>query len=110
MNRTDYAFPFRIDPISGQATQSPYATHVDQMIRQVLLTTPGEGVDLPEFGCGLRDLLFAPKHDALEPTTRLTVQKALNDWLAGQVQVVNVDVSNGNGDGSEILVVIEYLL
>jgi uncharacterized protein len=110
MPRRDYAYPFRIDPISGQAAQSPYGTHVDEMIRQVLLTTPGERVDLPEFGCGLRNLLFAPNSDALQATTRLIVQKALNDWLAGQVQVVNVDVSNGNGDGSEILIVIEYLL
>ena len=110
MPRRDYAYPFRIDPVSGQAAQSPYGTHVDEMIRQVLLTTPGERVDLPEFGCGLRNLLFAPDSDALQATTQLIVQKALNDWLAGQVQVVNVDVSNGNGDGSEILVVIEYLL
>lgn len=51
MARTDYAFPFRIDPVSGQALQTPYAAHVDQMIRQVLLTAPGERADLPQFGC-----------------------------------------------------------
>ena len=34
MQRHDYAFPFRIDPASGQAAQTSYQTHVDQMIRQ----------------------------------------------------------------------------
>jgi phage baseplate assembly protein W len=55
MNRVDYAYPFRIDPASGQAAQTGYATHVDQMIRQVLLTAPGERADLPEFGCNHHD-------------------------------------------------------
>ena len=76
MNRTDYAFPFRIDPGSAQAAQSPYAVHVDEMIRQILLTTPGERADLPEFGCGLRRLLFAPNSDALQSTTQMLVSKA----------------------------------
>jgi phage baseplate assembly protein W len=111
MARHDYAYPFRIDTVSGQAQQTPYGTHVDQMIRQVLLTAPGERADLPQFGCGLRQLLFAPNSDALQATTSLTVQRALNQWLAGQVQVVNVTASPGpGGDYSQIVVLIEYIL
>lgn len=110
MARTDYAFPFRIDPVSGQAAQSPYATHVDEMIRQILLTTPGERADLPQFGCGLRQLLFAPNSTALQATTQIMIQQSLNKWLGSQIQVQGVTVSSGNGDGSEILVQIQYLL
>ena len=111
MVRHDYAYPFRIDPVSGQAQQAPYGTHVDQMIRQLLLTAPGERADFPQFGCGLRQLLFAPNSDALQATTNLTVQRALNQWLAGQVQVVNVTVSPGPGDDySQIVVLVEYIL
>jgi uncharacterized protein len=109
--RHDYAFPFRIDPVSAQAAQAPYATHVDQMIRQILLTSPGERADLPEFGCGLRQLVFAPNSDALQATCRLTVQRALNQWLSDQIQVRNVTVSSGPGDDqSQIVVLVEYLL
>src|SRR6267378_5167343 len=89
MSRHDYTFPFRIDPVSGQAAQSPYGTHVEQMIRQVLLTDPGERVDLPEFGCGLRQLIFAPNSDALQATTQLIVRKALDRWLGNQIDVQN---------------------
>jgi len=111
MARHDYAYPFRIDPVSGQAQQTPYAAHVDQMIRQVLLTAPGERIDLPQFGCGLRQLLFAPDSDALQATAQLTVQRALNQWLANQIQVINVVVSPGaGGDYSQIVVQVEYLL
>jgi phage baseplate assembly protein W len=111
MIRHDYAFPFRIDPISGQAAQTSYGTHVGQMIRQILLTSPGERVNLPEFGCGLRQLLFAPNSDGLQATTQLLIRRALDRWLAGQITVVNILVSPGEGgDYSQILVRIEYVL
>lgn len=120
MARSDYAFPFRIDPASGQAAQSPYATHVDEMIRQVLLTTPGERADLPSFGCGLRQLLFAPNTSApqvapntspLQATTQILVQQSLAKWLGNQIQVQNVTVSSGEGgDYSQLLVQIQYTL
>ena len=111
MARADYAFPFRIDPVSGQALQAPYAAHVDQMIRQVLLTTPGERADLPQFGCGLRQLLFAPNSTALQATTQILARQALTTWLADQIQLQSVDVEPGpGGDYSEIQVTIGYLL
>jgi phage baseplate assembly protein W len=111
MARHDYTYPFRIDPVSGQAAQSPYGIHVDQMIRQVLLTSPGERADLPEFGCGLRQLLFAPNSDALQATIQLIVRRSLDRWLAGQIEVKDVQVSSGEGgDYSRILVQIAYVL
>jgi hypothetical protein len=111
MERHDYKFPFRIDPTSRQAAQTAYADHVDQMIRQVLLTSPGERADLTEFGCGIRQLLFAPHSDALDATTQLLVQQALNRWLAGQIEVKNVRVSPAaDGDAAQLLIRIEYNL
>jgi len=92
MQRHDYAFPFRIDPASGQAAQTSYQSHVDQMIRQVLLTNRGERIDLPEFGCGLRQLLFAPHNSALDATTNLIVQQALSRWMSGIISVQQVIV------------------
>ena len=67
MIRNDFAVPFRIDAASGQAAQASYQDHVDQMIRQVLLTDPGERVCLPTFGAGLRRLLspFTPARQVL---------------------------------------------
>jgi phage baseplate assembly protein W len=112
MIRHDYAFPFRIDAASHQAAQSRYEAHVEQMIRQVLLTSPGERVNLPEFGCGLRQLLFAPRSEALDATTKLIVLQALNRWLAGQIQVQDVKVASieETGDPAQLNIRVEYLL
>jgi len=111
VNRNDFAYPFRIDPASGQAAQTDYPTHVDQMIRQVLLTSPGERVDLPQFGCGLRQLIFAPNSDALDTTTQILVQQSLNQWLGDQITVQQVTVATPSaGMENQISIQINYVL
>ena len=109
MIRHDYAFPFRIDGGSRQAQQTDYSTHVRQMIRQVLLTSPGERVNLPEFGCGLRQLIFAPHNEALDASVKMIVLQSLNRWLSGQIQVNNVTVG-GDPDLGELRIDVEYVL
>lgn len=109
--RQDYAFPFRIDPTSQQTAQIAYATHVDQMVQQLLLTTPGERVDLPQFGCGLRALVFGPNSDALAATVKLRVIQGLGLWLAGIVNVIDVIVAGGTtvtGEPGTIEVTVTY--
>ena len=112
MQRHDYAFPFRIDPPSGQAAQTSYQSHVDQMIRQVLLTNRGERIDLPEFGCGLRQLLFAPHNSALDATTNLIVQQALTRWMAGIITVQKVIVvpQTTTDDPAQLQIQINYTM
>jgi phage baseplate assembly protein W len=92
--RHDFAFPFRVDPVSQQTARAAYPAHVEQMVRQLLLTTPGERVNLPQFGCGLRGLVFSPLSDALAATVKLRVLQALDQWLAGIVAVGEVAVSS----------------
>lgn len=88
----NYAFPFQVDTVSQQTASAPYAAHVDQMVRQLLLTSPGERVNLPQFGCGLRALVFSPLSDALAATVKLRVIQAFDQWLAGIATVNEVEV------------------
>jgi phage baseplate assembly protein W len=91
--RSDFAFPFRIDAASGQAARASYQDHVDQMIRQILLTDPGERVCLPTFGAGLRRLLFSPLTAQLQASATLIITQSLTAWLANQITVQNVTVA-----------------
>jgi uncharacterized protein len=109
--RQDFAYGFRIDPVSQQTAQAAYPAHVDQMVRQLLLTSPGERVNLPQFGCGLRSLVFAPNTDALVATVKLRVIQGLGQWLAGIVSVVDVAVSGGaTGAPGTLQVTVTYTL
>jgi phage baseplate assembly protein W len=109
MVRHDYALPFRIDGASRQAQRAVYAAHVRQMIRQVLLTSPGERVNLPEFGCGLRQLLFAPLQEGLDASVKIAVLQALQKWLALHIEVKDVRTSQATELG-ELHLEIEYVL
>jgi phage baseplate assembly protein W len=115
--RSDCDLPFHIDPSSARAAQCSYPSHVDQLIRQVLLTSPGERVCLPDFGCGLRQLLFAPQSDALIATVKVEVGQALTRWVGDQVKVKQVDVRSGAGgnadaglDEGALLITVSYTL
>jgi uncharacterized protein len=115
MIRHDYAYPMRVDAGAGQIARSAYPGHVEQMLRQLLLTSPGERVCLPEFGCGLRRLVFAGQSDALVATVRIQVQQAIDRWLKDQVTLQNVDVLAGADpasglDQGSLLVTISYTL
>jgi phage baseplate assembly protein W len=112
--RHDFAFPFAIDAASGQAAQASYQDHVDQMIRQVLLTDPGERVCLPTFGAGLRRLLFAPLTAQLQSSTQMIVSQSLKTWLGAQITVQSVTVQTpastpGVPEGT-IAITIGYVL
>lgn len=115
MIRHDYAYPLRIDAGAHQVARADYPAHVDQLIRQLLLTSPGERVCLPEFGCGLRRLVFAPQTDALTATVRIQVQQAVAKWLGDQVALGDVSVRSGadpaNGlDEGTLLITVNYTL
>jgi phage baseplate assembly protein W len=107
--RRDYAFPFQIDGASQQTAQASYAAHVGQMVRQLLLTSPGERVNLPQFGCGLRSLVFAPDSETLAATVRLRVIQGLGQWLSGVVTVADVAVGSAAEPGT-LQVTVRYTL
>jgi phage baseplate assembly protein W len=112
--RRDYAFPLRIDGGSQQAAGAPYAAHVEQQIEQILLTTPGERVNLPQFGCGLRQLVFAPMTDSLGAALQLQVTQALGQWLAGVITVSGVTATTSDTNAAlepgTVQVTVSYTL
>ena len=110
--RHDYAYPVRIDAGARQAARAGYEDHVLQMVKQVLLTSPGERADLPEFGCGLRALIFAGNSDALSATAQILVLQALTRWLADHLTVIAVEVlpPSTRADDSALIVRVEYQL
>lgn len=112
--RYEYAFPLAVDPASRQALRAAYPQHVAQMIRQFLLTTPGERVCLPDFGGGLRRLLFSPKslaEQSLQSTTELLIRQGLEKYLGQHIEVATVKVRDaGEIDPGAIEVTVEYRL
>jgi phage baseplate assembly protein W len=86
-------FPVVVDRGLGKISdEDRYGAHVDQMIRQVLLTNPGERINLPEFGCGLRRMVFAPNNPASASMLKVTILQALERWLGTLVKVEDAEI------------------
>ena len=88
---TYLAFPFQFTPAGGVAT-SDFEAHLRQRIEQLLFTSPGERVMLPEFGCGARSLVFKGNNEVLAAATEFTIAKALQSTLGSQLMIHAVNV------------------
>ena len=84
-------FPFHLDG-RGRVATTEDDDHVRDMIHLVLFTSPGERVNRPDFGCGLKTLVFMPNSDVLAAATQTLVKGALQKWLEREIQVEQVEV------------------
>ena len=93
MDKPYLAFPLSIDG-SGRSATTDENRHIRDMIMQVLFTNPGERVNRPDFGCGLKRLLFMPNSQPLAAATQVLVKSALQKWLENEIQVEQVAVES----------------
>jgi phage baseplate assembly protein W len=81
-------FPFQFD--GRGRTLDPLNEYLRQLVEQVLFTSPGERVNLPDFGSGLLQLPFAPTSMQMAAATQFSVQGALQKWLSSYIKVISV--------------------
>ncbi len=98
-------YPFGIDA-RGRVATTGADDHVRDMIYEVLLTSPGERVNRPDFGAGLRELLFAPNDEVVIATTQFLVHGALERWLGDVIEVEEVRVLN---EGEGLVIEVHYV-
>jgi hypothetical protein len=99
-------FPYQFDG-RGRSSDADEATWIRGLIEQVLFTTPGERVMRPDFGSGLRELVFAPNSPELAATTQFLVQGALQQWLDDLILVESVEVE---AQEASLTVTVQYLI
>ncbi len=85
-------FPYQFDG-RGRTREATLNDYIKQLVEQVLFTSPGERVNLPDFGSGLLQLPFAPNSLEMAAATQFSVQAALQKWLSNYVKVQSVVAS-----------------
>ena len=101
-------YPFAIDAGGGQvAEEGDYETCIRQLIRQVLMTAPGERINRPDFGAGVRRMVFSPNNPATASLTQTLIYQALSRWLATVIKVEEVAVS---AEQEKLLITVHYLV
>lgn len=87
------AFPFRIGSDGRSATHADDAAHVRDELLQLLLTAPGERLFLPEFGGGVRRLVFEPASETLRGVVKARITNGLSRWLGHRLTLEFIDVT-----------------
>jgi Bacteriophage baseplate protein W len=89
------SFPPRIAP-DGSMVWSAGELNVRECICTLLLTLPGERVEMPAYGCGLRRYLYEPNSVGTLRLISEDVQRAITRWeprvrLDGVTATVNTE-------------------
>lgn len=108
LNNPDYMkFPLQIG--AQGSVNSSRLDHVREQIEQVLFTLPGERWYRPDFGAGIRTLVFEPNNHVLWEVTKKRLLASLTDALAGEVEPKTLSVEV-EGQDEKLLVVISYTI
>ncbi len=103
-----FRHPVALDSSLGRLRkETDYPAYVVQLITQVLLTAPGERVNRPDFGAGLRRMVFSPSSQETATLLQATVFQSLERWLGQLIKVERVDTSFEDG---RLDVVVSYTL
>jgi phage baseplate assembly protein W len=92
MSGRHLSFPFRIGADGRTATPASPAEHVREELLQLLLIDPGERLFLPQFGGGVRKLVFEPASDVLQGVTKARITQAVTRWLGERATLEGIEV------------------
>jgi phage baseplate assembly protein W len=106
MSTMNVNFPYEFDG-RGRTAEAAIGDYVSQMVEQVLFTSPGERVNLPDFGSGLLQLPFALNSIEMAAATQFAVQGALQKWLGNYIKVQSVQATVQE---ATLTVTVTYLL
>lgn len=99
------SLPFRIGKDGRTAGVSSLEEHVRDELIQLILTNPGERAFLPEFGGGVRRLVFENIDEATAGMTKAMLTQAISRWLGHRITLEDLTVAVEN---EKIEVEIKY--
>lgn len=101
-----WGFPLRVDP-HGAMTMVADEREIEESIRIVLATSPGERAMRPEFGCRIHEHVFAPVGTNTAGLLAFEVRDALERWET-RITLDGVDVSFDSDDMAVVYIDVRY--
>ncbi|MFF4752192.1 GPW/gp25 family protein [Streptomyces sp. NPDC002514] len=101
-----WAFPPRTDA-TGSIALVRDDREIEESIRLILATSPGERPMRPEFGCALGDYVFAPADAGTAGQLAYEVRLALERWEP-RIEVADVAVRFDEADDGVLYIDIGY--
>jgi len=102
-----WKFPVRLDPATGRIALSEYEQDVQEAIRIIVATAPGERLMRPDFGCGIHRLVFDTLSRATVGLFESRVREALVKW-EGRIEILALDISMKDAANGKLDIVLNY--
>lgn len=103
-----WKFPPRLDS-RGRIELVHQEQDVEEAVKMILMTRPGERPMRPEFGCRIHELVFDPSGYATAGLARRYVQEALMRWEP-RIQVLDVQATPDQRNPERLIINISYQL
>jgi phage baseplate assembly protein W len=101
-----WKFPLQVTP-AGKIAQARYEQKIEESIYLILSTAPGERLMMPDFGCGIHDLVFAPNNASTPTRVVQAVRKALAAYEP-RIDVLDLDAQTAPDTPNLLLIRINY--
>jgi phage baseplate assembly protein W len=101
-----WAFPIRTDATGGIALVSR-EREIEEAIRLILATSPGERPMRPDFGCRIKDFVFSPADSETAAAISAEVNNALVRWEP-RIDVEGVSVTISPDDPTLLYIDVRY--
>lgn len=101
-----WKFPLQVTA-GGSIALSSYEQRVQESIYLILNTARGERVMLPDFGCGIHDLVFAPNNPQILSAVVQEVRLALVTYER-RIDVLDVATETAPGQPNLLLIRVDY--
>jgi phage baseplate assembly protein W len=101
-----WTFPPKIGAQGGVSLTNE-RSEIDQAIRIILTTMPGQRVMRPEFGCRLYELIFQPNNARTASQAVRYVEEALQFWEP-RIRLADLEAGPDPDAANRLLITIKY--
>jgi uncharacterized protein len=101
-----WKFPLQVTP-GGRVALARYEQRIEESIYLILSTAQGERVMLPDFGCGIHELVFAPNNASTLSLVVYNVRQALVAYEP-RIDVLDINAKSAPEEPNLLLIRIDY--
>lgn len=91
----------------GRTAETSYDEHIRDMLELLIFTDPGERVNRPNYGSGVRQLVFAPNSPELAAALEFTMQAVIQRELGDLLSLEALEVSS---EDASLRVLVRYIV
>ena len=106
---TGFKFPVCVDPNTGKVRTSSNEEDIQESIRLILSTTPGERPMMPDFGCSINSFVFSGSDYTTLMMMKREVENALIMWEP-RIRDIEVDIASSPDETGKLVINVNYVV